>query len=65
MVAGGLGERLGYSGIKLELPPEITYDGEESDESGFSSDEEDDDDLSSLTYKELQKKLTNMERAFA
>ena len=22
-MAGGLGERLGYSGIKLELPPEL------------------------------------------
>ena len=24
LVAGGLGERLGYKGIKLELPAEIT-----------------------------------------
>ena len=24
MVAGGLGERLGYNGIKIELPSEIT-----------------------------------------
>jgi UDP-sugar pyrophosphorylase len=26
LVAGGLGERLGYNGIKVELPVEVTTD---------------------------------------
>ena len=44
----------------LTLPPELTYDGEESDESGHSEDEEDeagDEDLSTLTVPRLKELL--------